>query len=194
MSAAGHSPARQAPCDSRNMPHHASGPRYPSRNRSATLKRQPRERLASAQHVLEQALEPRVPALRQSGRDVDAFLLARVEVDVEAIRLEDLEVEVFVLDFIAAEVLRSGGRAAERTGDDDHRDERGRVPFGDTCRPPKVDDINGVSPRAPCACVRPTVEPCRRLNRRMANWCLAGSTAQAAADLRARQGRAGTRP
>jgi serine/threonine-protein kinase RIO1 len=55
--------------------------------------------------VIEHPFEPRVPALGHPRGNFDSLLLLRVVVDVEVIGLQDLEIEVLVLDLVAAEVL-----------------------------------------------------------------------------------------
>ena len=67
------------------------------------------QRLAVLHLVLEDRGEPRVPALRQAGRQLRRRLLLGVVVDVEVLGLEDLEVEVPVLDLVLAEVLGARG-------------------------------------------------------------------------------------
>lgn len=49
-----------------------------------------------------------MPAFGHACADIHAGLLFRVEVDIEVIGLEYLKSEVFVLDLVAAEVLRRG--------------------------------------------------------------------------------------
>ena len=68
--------------------------------------------LCNASVVLEGAREALVPALRHPGHVLDGLFLAGIEVEVPMRQIEDLEVEVFVLHLVAAEVLR-GGRGRE---------------------------------------------------------------------------------
>ena len=64
------------------------------------------ERLAAAELVLEESLEARMPPLGQACRDVDAFLLVRVVVNVEVLGFQNLKVEFLVLNFVLSEILR----------------------------------------------------------------------------------------
>ena len=64
------------------------------------------ERLASPQLMAEQALETGQPSLGHTRGDVDPFTLVWIEVDVEMLGLENLEIELLVLNLVAAEVLR----------------------------------------------------------------------------------------
>jgi len=50
----------------------------------------------------EQPLEPRVPAFRHARRDFDAVMLFGIEIDVEVLGLQHLEVQLLVLDLVAA--------------------------------------------------------------------------------------------
>ena len=61
--------------------------------------------LASTERMLEDLLEPGVPALGHARRDLDALALAGIEVDVEVIRFQDLKIEILVLDLVSTEVL-----------------------------------------------------------------------------------------
>ena len=82
------------------------------------VRRVQHQRLASAKLVLEYALETREPPFREPRGDVDPFALARIEIDVEMLGLEDLEVELFVLDFVLSKVL---GRNRRVDADDEHK-------------------------------------------------------------------------
>jgi hypothetical protein len=68
------------------------------------------QRLATAQLVLKQALEPRMPALGKARGDIHARFLAWIEVDIEVLGLQDLEIEGSILNLVVAEVLRRRGR------------------------------------------------------------------------------------
>ena len=70
---------------------------------------------------LEQPLETRVPSLGHARGDLHARLLARIEVDVEVLGLQDLEVEGSILNLVVPEVLRGGGRASPAENADDQR-------------------------------------------------------------------------
>ena len=70
------------------------------------------DRLAR-ESVVEDVGEPHVPALGHPSHVVHHVRLAVVVVDVEVLRLQDLEVEVLPLDFVLAEVLRSCGARDE---------------------------------------------------------------------------------
>src|SRR6478672_387440 len=72
-----------------------------SRHRSPRVKQQ---RLPSAQLVVEDRRQSRIPALGETRRHLRSVVFLRVVVDVEVLRLEDLEVEVLVLNLVAAEV------------------------------------------------------------------------------------------
>src|SRR5882672_4368227 len=62
------------------------------------------ERLTVAQLMVEQPGEARIPALSQARRHAGRVFLLGVVVDVEVIRFQDLEVELLVLNLVAAEV------------------------------------------------------------------------------------------
>jgi hypothetical protein len=67
------------------------------------------QRLAILQLVIEDARDPRVPALRHAGRLLGGAALRLVEIDVEVLGAHDLEAERLVLDLVAAEILRGRG-------------------------------------------------------------------------------------
>ena len=79
------------------------------------------ERLPAAQLMREQPLQAGVPPFRHTGGDVNPFTFFRVEVDVEMLGFQHLKVELLVLDFIAAEVLRRGRRGRRRGNEDRER-------------------------------------------------------------------------
>ena len=68
------------------------------------------QRLAAAQFVLKQALEPRMPALGKARGDFHSRFLAWIEIDIEVLGLQDLEIEGSILNLVVAEVLRRRGR------------------------------------------------------------------------------------
>src|SRR5205085_6442586 len=68
------------------------------------------ERLTAGQFVAQEATEPGAPSLRHTGGDVDPFTLLGVVKNIEVLRLQHLEVELLVLDFVAPEVLRGSRR------------------------------------------------------------------------------------
>ena len=72
------------------------------------------ERLASTELVTQQFLEAGVPPLSQPGRNGDPILLGRVVINVEVFGFQNLKIELLVLNFVLPEVLRRGGRCAER--------------------------------------------------------------------------------
>ena len=72
------------------------------------------ERLPAVELVVEQRREARVPTLGQLRRDARRALFARVVIDVEMFGGENAEVEVDVLDLVAAEILCAGRRCAEQ--------------------------------------------------------------------------------
>ncbi len=69
------------------------------------------ERLASGQLMIEDACEARVPALGNTRGFAGGLCLLRVEMDVEVLRLEHLELERLILNFVLAEILRGRGPA-----------------------------------------------------------------------------------
>ena len=72
------------------------------------------ERLARAHLVLEDAREARVPALGHAADARGVLALFFVEIDVEVLGLEHLELEFLVLDLVAPEILRLGGRCGRQ--------------------------------------------------------------------------------
>ncbi len=66
------------------------------------------ECLASAQLVVEQLRQPRVPPLGHPGRHARRLFLFGVVVDVKVIGLQNFEVELAVLHLVAAEVATLG--------------------------------------------------------------------------------------
>jgi hypothetical protein len=64
--------------------------------------------LSTPELVPEHAREPCVPPLGQSRREARGSFFARVVIHGEVFGIEHLEVEVDVLDLIAAELLRAG--------------------------------------------------------------------------------------
>ncbi len=70
------------------------------------------QRLAPVELVSEQLRQPRIPPLRHPRRHAGRVRLFGVVVDIEVIRLEDLEIEVVVLDLVGPEIapLRQQGR------------------------------------------------------------------------------------
>ena len=70
------------------------------------------QRLPASERMPEQAREPRVPPLGQSRRDTRGCFFARVVINGKVGGIEHLEVEIDVLDFIPAELLRTGVAAA----------------------------------------------------------------------------------
>jgi hypothetical protein len=64
--------------------------------------------LAAPELVAEDVRQAGVPPLGHPRRQVDGFLFGRIVVDVEVLGLEHLEVEVLILDLVAAEVLGVG--------------------------------------------------------------------------------------
>jgi hypothetical protein len=101
--------------------------------------------LAAAELMLEEPRQPRVPALRHPRGDLRAPFLARVEVDVEVLRLEHLEIEMVILNLVLAEILRLGRRGGadhEAGGRAERRQTRpestvhGRFPREPFCRGP----------------------------------------------------------
>ena len=85
------------------------------------VRRVQHQRLASAKLMLEDPLEAGEPPFGKPGRNVDALTLARIEVDVEMLGLEDLEIQVLVLDLVLSEVL-GRNRRAESNHEDGDRD------------------------------------------------------------------------
>ena len=82
------------------------------------------QRLAPIEAVIEQRRQPRVPALGEPGRHARGARFLRVVIDVEVFGGQNLEIEVLVLDLVAAEVLRSGRRGrAHAHGSDEGTDE-----------------------------------------------------------------------
>ena len=78
------------------------------------------QRLPRVELVIEQRREARVPALGELRRDARRALFARVVIDVEVFGGENAEIEVDVLDLVAAEILRAErrrARAAPSTAD-----------------------------------------------------------------------------
>ena len=75
------------------------------------------QRLTATQFVMKQPLESHSPPFGDARGDVNTRLLARVEVDVEVLCLQDLKIKVSILNLVAAEILRRGGRTetADRT-------------------------------------------------------------------------------
>ena len=78
------------------------------------MRRVQHERLAAAQLVREQLLEPRVPPFRHPRRDVDPFTLVRVVVDVEVLGLQNLKIELLVLDLVLPKYCADAGAAQRR--------------------------------------------------------------------------------
>ena len=66
------------------------------------------DRLALGELEVERLREPRVPPFGESARFDRRVVLRRVVVDVEVRRLENSEVEIVVVNFVAAERLRTG--------------------------------------------------------------------------------------
>ncbi len=72
-----------------------------------------------------------VPALGHSCSILDRQAFLRIEVEFEVLRLEGLEVEVIVLDFVAPEVLRVGSnreKASNQQGQQKRPGPPGRKP------------------------------------------------------------------
>ena len=71
--------------------------------------------------VIEQGRETRVPALGELRRNARRALFTRVVIDVEVFGRQDAEIEVDVLDLVAAKVLAcaepTAGSAARRPHD-----------------------------------------------------------------------------
>ena len=74
------------------------------------------DRLAR-ERVVEHSRVAGVPALRHPADVIHYVGLAVVVVDVEVLRLQDLEVEVFPLHFVASEVLRLCCGGEEKKGE-----------------------------------------------------------------------------
>jgi hypothetical protein len=73
------------------------------------------DRLAVFEIVLEHAAQARVPALGHPGGIGDQRVVFRlVRVEVEALGLQHVPVELLVLDLVAAEVLGLGGHGERR--------------------------------------------------------------------------------
>src|SRR5262249_13755220 len=72
------------------------------------------ERLASAQLMSKQLLEARVPPFCEPGRDIHTILLGWIVVNVEVIGFQDSKIEFLVLNFVLAEILRSGWNGKQR--------------------------------------------------------------------------------
>ncbi len=90
------------------------------------------ERLPGAQLMIQQLGQSRVPALRHAGGQLRGLLFLRVIVDIEVIGLQHLEVELLVLNLIAAEVapLREGDCRHGEEEEDENAEKRGTA--GDT--------------------------------------------------------------
>src|SRR6266550_3704638 len=72
--------------------------------------------------MIEHTRQARVPPLRLTADVIHYIRFAVVVVDVEMLRLEDLEVEVFPLDFVPAEVLSvCRGCEKDEEEEDDYR-------------------------------------------------------------------------
>src|SRR5207244_12031318 len=63
--------------------------------------------------------QSRVPPLFRAAGVVHFERLRGIEVQIEVIRLQDAPVELLVLDFVAAEVLRVGRLNAAQSGEDE---------------------------------------------------------------------------
>src|SRR6185369_4103579 len=72
------------------------------------------ERLASAQLMGEELLEPGVPTFGKPGRDIHAILLGWIVVNVEVIGFQNSKVKFLVLNFVLAEILSSGWSGNQR--------------------------------------------------------------------------------
>ena len=82
------------------------------------------QRLPLVELVVEHRADAAVPALRHPPRVEDQVrVLLGVAVDVEALGLDDVPVEVLVLDLVAPEVLRLGGARQDRGQPDQQRRE-----------------------------------------------------------------------
>ncbi|MBW3672276.1 MAG: molybdopterin-dependent oxidoreductase, partial [Acidobacteria bacterium] len=80
--------------------------------------------------VLEHVREPVIPPFRHPGDVVNSRFLVGVVIDIEVLRLHDLEVERFPLNLVSAEVLGIGGwRETEHDCDDSHDDTDGQYPI-----------------------------------------------------------------
>jgi hypothetical protein len=79
------------------------------------------QRLTAAQLMPHHAAEPSIPALGHPAGDLRRLTLGRVEVHVEVVRLQDLEIEMRVLDLVAAEILGFGPSRKNEEGKSDQR-------------------------------------------------------------------------
>jgi hypothetical protein len=79
------------------------------------------QRLTAAQLVPHHGAEAGVPALGHPAGDVRRLALVRVEIHVEVVGLQHLEIEVLVLDLVAAEVLGLGRSREDQQGQTDER-------------------------------------------------------------------------
>ena len=65
--------------------------------------------------MIEHARQPRVPTLGHAAGIADRLLFSGVIINVEMLGLQRAEVEIAVLDFIAAEVLRLSSTREDRS-------------------------------------------------------------------------------
>ena len=80
------------------------------------VRRVENERLPPPELVIKEPGETRVPALHHAPRVLDRLGLARVVVDVEVLRLQNLKVEAGVPHLVAAEILGIAGISLEKAG------------------------------------------------------------------------------
>ena len=81
------------------------------------------QRLTAAQLMPQEARQTRVPALGQPRGHSSPFLFLWIEIDVEVLGLQQLEVELSILNFVASEVasLRKRGRWRREHESDEKR-------------------------------------------------------------------------
>jgi hypothetical protein len=106
------------------------------------------ERLSIDERVPEQSFEARVPSFGETRRDVRAFALARIEIDVEVLGRHHAKVERVIAHFVASEILSFRRRRSE--GDDKQRRRR---PERLTASRKPIHELPHVEPRsigAPC--------------------------------------------
>ena len=94
------------------------------------MRRVQNQRLPAGQCVIQSTLETGVPSLGHSRGDLDPFTLARIKIDVEMLGLQNLKIEFLVLDLVATEVLRRGGRGRPGEHEDGQGEGKGRTAGG----------------------------------------------------------------